>query len=415
MRRIWIAALLALTAAGCGFLAQEPQAPVPVAPEASATAASPAPLEETAAPTAEAAEPVEPLRVANPPDPASAAWQEVMGGLNKPLDLTHAGDERIFIVEQPGTIQVIQADGGQPALFLDIRDRVGSKGNEQGLLGLAFHPDFAANGFFYVNYTDRNGDTVIARFRAEGNQADPGSEFVLLRIAQPYSNHNGGGLAFGPDGYLYIGTGDGGSGGDPEGNGQNLGVLLGKMLRIDVDGGEPYAIPPDNPFAGGGARPEIWAYGLRNPWRYSFDAATGDLYIADVGQNLWEEINLQPAASPGGENYGWAILEGSHPFNGEPIEGLTNPIAEYDHGEGCSVTGGYVVRDSRLPAWNGVYLYGDYCSGTIWGLLPDGQGGSVTQPLFESGARISSFGLDSQGRVYLVDHSGAVYRLDPAS
>ncbi len=210
----------------------------------------------------------------------------------------------MFVLEQPGRIRLVKAGQISPVPFLDISDKVGSRGSEQGLLGLAFHPDFAHTPYFYVNYTDIDGNTVIARFQARGDQADPGSEKILLHINQPFPNHNGGVLVFGPDGYLYAGLGDGGSEGDPLGNGQNTGVLLGKLLRIDVDKGDPYSIPPGNPFASAGGRPEIWAYGLRNPWRISFDRATGDLYIADVGQDMWEEVDYLPAGSPGGANFG---------------------------------------------------------------------------------------------------------------
>jgi glucose/arabinose dehydrogenase len=329
--------------------------------------------------------------------------------------MSHAGDSRLFIIEQPGRIQVIREGAVQGTPFLDISDRVRDSGNEQGLLGLAFDPAFDQNGYFYVNYTGRNGTTFISRFELtdDPNQADPNSEKILLAIEQPYANHNGGVLAFGPDDYLYIGLGDGGSAGDPQGNAQNLESLLGKILRLDVSGAEGYAIPPDNPFADGGGRAEIWAYGLRNPWRFAFDSATGDLFIGDVGQNAWEEIDFQPAGSPGGQNYGWAFLEGTHPYEADTFAQGILPIAEYGHDQGCSVTGGVVVRDPNLPAWNGVYLFGDYCTGIIWGLLPDGAGGWNTQALFDTGFNISSFGLDADGRVYLTDLNGGIYLLDP--
>ncbi|HJW89549.1 MAG TPA: PQQ-dependent sugar dehydrogenase [Anaerolineales bacterium] len=287
---------------------------------------------------------------------------------------------------------------------------------ERGLLGLAFHPRYAENGLFYVNYTDLNGNTVIARFQvlADPQRADPGSEMRLLGVDQPFPNHNGGGLAFGSDGYLYLGLGDGGSGGDPLDNGQNTQTLLGKLLRIRVDGGEPYALPPDNPFINGGGAPEIWAYGLRNPWRFSFDRLTGDLYIADVGQGMWEEVNYLPAGSPGGTNFGWDYREGAHPFtDASPpsrVE-LIDPVVEYDHSQGCSITGGYVYRGDRLPEWRGVYLYGDYCTGLVWGLLLGPDGGWQNALLFETLARISSFGEDQSGELYLVDRSGAIKQL----
>jgi hypothetical protein len=302
------------------------------------------------------------------------------------------------------------------APLLDISDRVRDSGNEQGLLGLAFDPAFDQNGYFYVNYTGRGGTTTISRFQIgdNPNQADPSTETVLLTVDQPYANHNGGVLAFGPDGTLYIGLGDGGSAGDPQGNAQNLNSLLGKILRLDVSGADGYTIPPDNPFASGGGRAEIWAYGLRNPWRFAFDAATGDLFIGDVGQNAWEEINYQPAGEPGGRNYGWNLLEGTHPYAVDSFSQGILPIAEYGHNQGCSVTGGVVVRDPNLTAWNGVYLFGDYCTGIIWGILPDGAGGWNTQQLYDTSFNISSFGLDANGQVYLTDLNGGLYRLAPA-
>jgi len=345
------------------------------------------------------------------PDPAGYEWQLLTGSLSRPVGLANPGDGsgRLFVLEQEGLIRIIQ--GGELLVepFLDIRDRVGSSANEQGLLGLAFHPHYAENGYFYVNYTDQNGDTVIARFSIsdDPNLADPASGVRLLQFPQPYANHNGGAMAFGPDGYLYVGTGDGGSGGDPQGNGQSLDTLLGKVLRIDVDTGDPYAVPADN-FEG-----EIWAYGLRNPWRFSFDRLTGDLYIGDVGQGDWEEIDYWPAGNPAGANFGWNFREGAHPFAGSPPVGLNliDPVAEYDHTLGISVTGGVVYRGAALPGLYGVYLYGDYGSGRVWGLFPDLDGGWQNQILFESGANITSFGEDEAGEVYLVDHKGFVFML----
>jgi len=260
-----------------------------------------------------------------------------------------------------------------------------------------------------------NGDTAVVRYSvsADPNRADPASAKVILQVNQPFANHNGGHLVFGPDGYLYIGLGDGGSGGDPQGNGQNLNALLGKMLRIDIDHGDPYAIPLDNPFVGrSDARPEIWAYGLRNPWRYSFDRATGDLYIADVGQNAYEEVDFQPVDSQGGENYGWNKYEGFHQYGGGPTDGLTMPVAEYAHAiGGCSVTGGYVYRGPSLPALSGVYLYGDYCSGQVWALYRAASDWENVA-LLNASVLISSFGEDEAGELYLLDHGGgAVYQL----
>lgn len=351
------------------------------------------------------------------PDPRAFTWQTVVAGLERPTDLAGAGEGRLLVLEQPGRVRLVLDGVLQADPFLDITDRVGSQGNEQGLLGIALHPRFAENGFFYLNYTDRAGTTVVSRFQtlADGARADPASERILLTIEQPYANHNGGSLAFGPDGMFYIGTGDGGSAGDPQGNGQKLTTLLGKLLRIDVDGGDPYAIPADNPFADGPrGRGEIWAYGLRNPWRFSFDRLTGDLWIADVGQNAWEEINFQPAGAPGGVNYGWNFREGAHPYRGEPPAGLllTDPVAEYPHPEGCSVTGGFVYRGEKFPEFFGIYLYGDYCNGRVWGLLRQPDGSWQSQLLFETGTYLSSFGEDVRGELYLLDQrSGSVLTL----
>ncbi|HLF90758.1 MAG TPA: PQQ-dependent sugar dehydrogenase, partial [Anaerolineales bacterium] len=379
----------------------------------------------TQSPTGEALVPTEaappstgeselPSNVVTFPNAAAFDWTPIANGYNSPILLTHTrdGSNRLFLVEQPGTIRII----GQETPFLDIRNRVGDEANEQGLLGLAFHPLYEENGYFYVNYTDNNGDTIIARYetsRSDPNQADDGSEIILLRIRQPFGNHNGGHLAFGPDGYLYIATGDGGSAGDPEGNAQNSFTLLGKLLRIDVNT-SPYTSPPDNPFLTGDGLHENWAYGLRNPWRFSFDRLTGDLYIGDVGQNAWEEINFLATGTPGGVNLGWDYFEGTHAYEGSAPPGLNlmAPVWEYPHaGSTCSVTGGYVYRGSALPEWFGVYLYGDYCSGQVWGLLRDANGVWQNTLLFETGVLITSFGEDEAGEVYLVARQGDIYKL----
>ena len=338
--------------------------------------------------------------------------------------LTHAGDGsgRVFLVEKTGRIWVVTADGAiRRTPFLDIRDIVDSAASERGLLSVAFDPDFAENGEFYVNFTSKagDGDTVVARYRAADLQeADPATGVEILRIDQPAANHNGGQLQFGPDGYLYIGTGDGGSAGDPWDNAENLGVLLGKMLRIKVSGEATYAIPPDNPFLGReDVRMEIWAYGLRNPWRFSFDRATGDLYIADVGQNKWEEVDFQPADSAGGEHYGWNTMEGNHcydPPEGCDTSGKVPPVWEYPHPEGCSITGGYVYRGRAYPQLAGLYFYGDFCSGVIYALRQNQEGGWESQPVLESGLNIASFGEDEAGELYVLDLNGAVYRLKAA-
>jgi glucose/arabinose dehydrogenase len=340
----------------------------------------------------------------------------VEGGLVRPAYLTHAGDDRLFVVEQPGRIRIIKDGQLLDQSFLDITDQVSTNGNERGLLSVAFHPDYKTNGQFFVNYTRRpDGATVIERYTVSSNdpdRADEQSGEVILVIAQPEQNHNGGLIKFGPDGYLYIGMGDGGGAGDRHGtigNGQDLSSLLGKMLRIDVTNQDPYAIPPDNPFGN-----EIWSYGWRNPWRFSFDRATGDVYLADVGQNAYEEVHFQPADSAGGENYGWRIMEGTHCFDpgqGCDQSGLVLPVAEYSHAEGgCSITGGYVYRGLDYPVLNGAYFFGDYCSGIIWSLQRDGDQWLMTKRL-EAGVRISSFGEDANGELYVVDHGGAVYRL----
>jgi glucose/arabinose dehydrogenase len=352
-----------------------------------------------------------PPRAETFPDPNDYIWQPLVAGFQRPVDLQSDGSGRLFVIEKVGRIRIIQDAQLLQASFLDITDRVGSSGNEQGLLGLAFHPQYAQNGRFFVNYTDNNGNDVIARFNvsSDPNLADPTSETNLINVSDPFPNHNGGVLTFGPDGYLYAGLGDGGSGGDPFGNAQNTGVLLGKILRLDVDSAEPYAVPTDNPFGN-----EVWAYGLRNPWRISFDRLTGDLYIGDVGQNAWEEIDFLEAGSPGGANFGWNYLEGTHDYKGNAPEGVIDPVAEYGHPEGgCSVTGGYVYRAESMPEWNGIYLYGDYCTGLIWGLIRSGSTWQ-NQLLFDMDVTITSFGQDESGEIYLVSDNGGIYRLEKA-
>jgi glucose/arabinose dehydrogenase len=328
---------------------------------------------------------------------------------------------RLLIVEKAGRILSIEDSQQKPEPFLDIVDRVGSGGSEQGLLSAAFPHDFDTSRVFYVNYTDKAGATAIARYRMlDGGafQGDPASEKKLLEIPQPAANHNGGQLQFGPDGYLYIGMGDGGRADDPWGNAQNPAALLGKMLRIDVVESESngYRIPQNNPFFDQAKiRSEIWALGLRNPWRFSFDRATGDLYIADVGQNAFEEINFQPSFSTGGENYGWNILEGRHCPNqnrGCDSTGLIPPVVEYAHDQGCSITGGYVYRGKRYPELDGVYIYGDFCSGSIWGMRRASSGTWESALLLDTDIRISSFGQDAAGEIYVLGFGdGTIYRL----
>ena len=422
MRAKLLMGIVAILVAGCSE-AQPTIAPTQTQAVPVATA-TPAPSTATRAPTMLASTPTRlpptPSPIAQRP-PFTLSVEPLQSGFQRPVYLTHAGDGsgRSFVVEQAGRIYAI---GKSPAaLLLDITALVDSSANERGLLSVAFHPDYKSNGFLFVNYTRKpDGATVIARYRASSdpNLADPSSATVILTIPQPEANHNGGLVQFGPDGYLYIGIGDGGGAGDRHGtigNGQELASLLGKLLRIDVNR-SPYAIPTSNPFKDrAGARPEIWAFGLRNPWRWSFDRRTGDLYIADVGQDKYEEIDLQPASSRGGENYGWRLMEGKHCFNpssGCEQTGLTMPVAEYDHSKGCSVTGGYVYRGARYPWLDGLYFFADYCSGIVWTL---DRNPSEAWEMVER-ARVSfqpsSFGQDQAGELYLVGHNdGTVYHL----
>jgi len=400
--------LLFLPLLACGILTTPP--PPTLQPATVTVTLPPHPTDTLTPPTATPIPPTDtPTSTTTFPDPAAYTWQEVVNGLQRPVDIQSSqdGSGRLFVIEKVGRIRILQNGQLLDVPFLDITNRVGSRSNEQGLLGLAFHPSYEDNGRFFVNYTDKNGNTVIARYQvsSDPNVADPASETALLRVEQPFPNHNGGVLAFGPNGYLYAGLGDGGSQGDPFGNAQNLNTLLGKILRLDVDQGEPYVIPSDNPFGS-----EVWALGLRNPWRMSFDRVTGDLYVADVGQNTWEEIDFLPAGSPGGANFGWSYREGAHNYEGNAPAGLIEPVAEYSHAEGgCSVTGGYVYRGS-MSEWQGIYLYGDYCSGLIWGLIRSGAGWQ-NQLLFEAGVTITSFGQDESGGVYFASDSGGIYCL----
>ncbi|MDZ4857623.1 MAG: PQQ-dependent sugar dehydrogenase [Candidatus Hydrogenedentes bacterium] len=356
-----------------------------------------------------------------------------MSGFENPVFLTAPPDDttRIVVLEQEsGSVFLIKNGVRQATPFLNIDKKVGSEDGEQGLLGLAFHPDYANNRFLYVNYTDNNGDTVIERYKAKKSfdKAGKKSKKRILKIAQPYSNHNGGMIAFGPnDGYLYIGMGDGGDADDPHNNGQTLNTLLGKMLRIDVDNGDPYVNPSSNPFVPiSAARSEIWSIGWRNPWRWSFDRLTGDIYVGDVGQDNVEEIDFQPADSEGGENYGWKIAEGFSCRGGSGTcgtdEGFTPPIIDYGHNEGQVVIGGYVYRGTAIPALAGTYFYADYSFGTIWSLKYDGNTVSDlterTDDLDPVGTpRISgpcSFGEDAAGELYILDRDdGEIYKIVP--
>jgi len=340
----------------------------------------------------------------------------IASGLDSPVHLTApAGDPRLFVTEQAGTIRIIRKEQLLASPFLDIRSRVGA-GGERGLLSIAFHPQYQDNGLFFVSYTDRAGNNRIERFRvsADPDAADPSSGQLILSVDQPFANHNGGLILFGPDGYLYAGLGDGGSGGDPLGHGQNRNTLLGALLRLDVDGAEPYGIPPGNPFANGGGRPELWAIGLRNPWRFAFDGGT--LFVADVGQNQWEEINAAPAAAAG-VNYGWKVMEGTHCFQGTGCSqgGLTLPVHEYPHAQGCSVTGGMVYRGTAIPSAQGHYFYSDFCAGWLRSFrLVDGEAGDHREWPVGTLSQVTSFGTDAAGELYILTGNGQVRRLAPA-
>jgi len=363
----------------------------------------------------------------SPPPPVSSDYQatRVFSGLSSPVGLeAPPGDTaRVFIVEKTGRIMIAKHGVLLARPFLNIGALV-STGGEQGLLGLAFHPQYASNGKFYVDYTNVTGDTRVASYSVS---SDPDSAIPtgtpILSVVQPFSNHNGGRITFGPDGYLYVGLGDGGSGGDPQGNGQSLMTLLGKILRLDVNGAAPYAIPASNPFVGRtDAKGEIWSYGLRNPWRFTFDSKNGVMWIGDVGQDAWEEIDIEPAGA-GGRNYGWNRMEGTHcypPGSGCSTTGLVLPVLEYSHSEGCSVTGGFVYHGAALPELDGTYFYGDFCTGLIrsarvvvgtvvttndWtAVLRRESGGALNQ--------LSSFGVDGRGELYFVLLDGDIYRLE---
>ena len=351
----------------------------------------------------------------------SLALETVSDQLTFPVDLASPpGDSRLFVVEKAGRIRIIENGTLLAPAFLDISAQVSSNG-ERGLLGLAFDPDYETTGRFVVNYTDLAGDTHIAAFTVssgDANRPDPASEELILRVDQPFENHNGGQVAFGPDAYLYIALGDGGGSGDPMANGQSLTTLLGKLLRIDLNGGSPYGIPSGNPFSAvAAARSEIWSYGLRNPWRFTFDRLTGDLYIADVGQGEREEIDVGLAADGAGRgaNYGWDIMEGDacfEPASGCDRTGLILPVLQYDHSEGCSVTGGHVYRGSAIPALQGTYFYSDFCSGWVRSFRLSS--GAVAEerewPALQAG-NVTSFGQDDAGELYILTSGGSVYRI----
>lgn len=348
------------------------------------------------------------------------ALERVATGFHQPLHVTNAedGSDRLFVVEQPGTVWIIQDGETLEEPFLDIRERVNDAGFEQGLLGLAFPPDYEASGVFYVTYTATMGTSILARYEVAEDDANEGleeTEEILLEIMQPFQNHNGGHVAFGPEGYLYYGMGDGGAAGDPQQNAQNTGTLLGTMMRIDVSPSTGYEVPDDNPFVGDPqGEDEIWAYGLRNPWRWSFDAATGDLYIGDVGQDEWGEVNHQPADSEGGENYGWNVYEGEEKYFLGPPESTAPdavfPVAAYSiQGGDCSIIGGHVYRGQAVPQLEGLYVLGDYCSGMLRLLEETGDGWELEE-WRETELSITSFGVDEAQELYVVDQQGGVFR-----
>lgn len=357
------------------------------------------------------------------PPVENISFEAVVTNLIRPLYVTHAGDgsERLFIVEQRGRINIW--DGSEFSIFMDIsnlisQEALGTSYTERGLLGLAFHPDYAENGMFFINYTDRNGGTVIARYQVSDNPdvADTGSAEIIFTANQPFANHNGGHMAFDVDGYLYISLGDGGSAGDPLNAGQNPASLLGTIIRLDVNSEAGYAIPANNPFvnSASGAN-EVWAYGLRNVWRFSFDRATDDLYIGDVGQAQWEEINFEPSDSLGGLNYGWNFFEASRIYQpgGNQAETVL-PVAEYNHAGGnCSITAGYVYRGDAMPDWEGVFFYGDFCSGQIWTAYRTDADTWVSDLLIDTPFQISSFGEDENGELYIVNYSGTILKIVP--
>ncbi|MGQ9548116.1 MAG: PQQ-dependent sugar dehydrogenase [Roseiflexus sp.] len=375
------------------------------------TAVPPTPDAASSTPAATAPPMPQPV-VAWPP---TISLQPLAEGFDRPLHITHAGDNsgRLFVVEQVGRIKIVRDGQVLPEPFLDITDRVGSRANEQGLLSVAFHPRYRENGWLFVNYTDHGGNTVVSRFNATGDRADPVSEQVVLTIKQPFANHNGGLIVFGPDGMLYIGMGDGGGAGDPLGAGQDRSMLLGKILRINVDE-LPYTIPPDNPWADGvNGRQENWVIGVRNPWRFSFDRATGDLFVADVGQNRLEEVHLLRAGQIAGANLGWNVMEGNECFRRNDCnrQAFDLPIDVYPHSLGCSITGGHVYRGAAFPSLQGVYVFGDFCSGRIWGLRPSGTEWERIE-LLQADVQIASFGEDEAGELYVAGHSnGVLYRI----
>jgi glucose/arabinose dehydrogenase len=403
-----------------------------VTPGASGTPSAGPTTTPTPAATPTAAPTLRPTPVVTPaptppgwdPNHVTVQFNTVATVPGRPLAVTNAGDGsgRIFVAEQGGGVYIVQGGALISGAFLDISGQV-SGGGEQGLLGLAFHPDYPADNRVFVDYTNTSGTTIVSSFTvdpASPNIANAGSETPIITIAQPYANHNGGAIQFGPDGYLYIALGDGGSGGDPQNNGQSRNILLGKILRIDVDhtsGGRNYAIPGSNPFAGGGGLGEIWLYGLRNPFRFSFDRSTGDLWIGDVGQNAYEEIDVA-RAGVGGLDFGWRLMEGNHCYNpssGCPTSGLTLPVVEYPHDFGCAVIGGNVYRGSAYPLLKGGYVFSDECSGITWALAAGGSGPQALVQVAGASAGIAGYGESEAGELYAADLGGQLYRVSAVS
>ncbi len=416
-RSLALAAGLAVTVAACGSTGSSGSASASPAPASASEGTSAAPAASPSQP-ASSADASAPVAVGSfDPNGLTLGFETVAEGLESPLAIAnaHDGSNRIFVAEQDGRVRIVKDGAVDPDAFLDISSRITS-GGERGLLGLAFHPKFPTDPRVFVDYTDPNGDTQVSSFTvdpADEDRVDPASEVRIIHVEQPFANHNGGALAFGPDGFLVISLGDGGSGGDPQGNGQSLTTLLGKILRIDIDtssGDRAYGIPADNPFADGtGGRPEIWLTGLRNPWRLSFDRATGDLWIGDVGQGAWEEVDVQRAGAPGGTNFGWNRMEGRHcfdPGSGCEEPSLVLPVTEYGHDKGCTVIGGNVYRGSAQPALAGGYVFADYCSGNVWTIDPSTDAYRDPTPVAETGHSFAGFGEDEAGELYAVDISG---------
>jgi glucose/arabinose dehydrogenase len=429
-RRRIVTLLMSLWLAACGAPAPTPsEEAVPTA--TAGTTPTPMPSPRTPPPSEAATPTPVPTLAPIAEDPPALALEAVAGGLADPIGITTGPDGWLLVQEQNGRVIAVELASGATSVALDLTDRV-LGGGERGLLGLALHPDWPDDGRAFVHYSDRNGDTVLSEFRSADAagappRLDAGTERVLMTVDQPFSNHNGGQLAFGPDGHLWFGLGDGGSGGDPMGNGQNPNALLGKVLRLDVDG-EPagdasYAIPQDNPFVDGGGAPEAYFVGLRNPWRFSFDRATDELWIADVGQDTYEEIDRLDPVADAGANLGWNLMEASHCYLSRcSMDGVVLPVAEYGRELGCSVTGGHVYRGAAIDGLAGWYLFSDYCTGLLFGVRSDapipsaGEVAPGPRILLETGANVTSFGEDAGGELYLVDvASGTLYRIVAAS